>query len=91
MKLMETQSFTQFILSKAKGFFGTDRLENDDVCAYYVRHLMDYNKEVEIIEDIDGWCVQYSEDEESARYVVFVGTREDAVKFIESNNLKITK
>jgi len=52
---METQSFTQFILLKAKGLFGTDRLENDDVCAYYVRHL----------------------------------TREDAVKFVESNSLKI--
>jgi len=87
-------TFAEFLLEKAKNMFGTDDLNNDDVCAYFIANLKKFGKTVSVLaDDID--CINshvvlfQEEDDKSYYYCLFAGDKTGCIKYCEDNGLKL--
>lgn len=91
----EPVTFPVYILSKAKKMFGSDNLNNDDVCEYFCQNLKTFDKKVGIEED-DGigysHYVYYADvDDPSINYAIFCGSEEECKKFCTDKGLIINE
>jgi hypothetical protein len=86
-------TFAEFLLEKAKKMFGTDDLNNDDVCEYFISNLKKFDKTVEVLEDdidcINSHVVAYQGEDDEYYYCLFAGDKKGCIKYCEDNGLKI--
>ena len=95
----ETLCFAEYVLSKAKEIFGTDDLDNNDVCDYFIASLKKNNKSVEIeLNDLvpynefnpedNAYNIVYEDpDNNICNYIIFCGTKMECLDFINDKGL----